>query len=161
MNRLNMKRYSFVITLCLLVFCTACGKKGDPLPQKVNQLFSLQNVFIIYNPEGTLSVQGTIVGAIQNVQAFTLELEAVEEDCIGCPFVPAEKHSETAQAVWGDRRHSQFSFSILPHTKSDVYRWRLVVYNAVSGLTNAVTPVYKVNKPFEETRDFVEIKQGS
>ena len=145
----------------MLVFCTACGKKGDPLPQKVNQLFSLQNVFIIYNPEGTLSVQGTIVGAIQNVQAFTLELEAVDEDCIGCPFVPVEKHSETAQAVWGDRRHSQFSFSILPHAKSNVYRWRLVVYNAVSGLTNAVTPVYKVNKPFEETRDFVEVKQGS
>lgn len=153
-----MKKYSFILALCLFILCAACGKKGDPLPQKVDQLFSLQNVFVVYNPEGTLSVQGTIVGALENVQAFTLELEAVEEDCIGCPFVPAEKHSQSAYEVWGGVRSSEFSFSVYPHERSTVYRWRLVVYNAVSGLTNAVTPVYKVNKPFEETRDFVEVK---
>ncbi len=159
MKNLNMKTYSFLMVLCLFILCAACGKKGDPLPQKVDQLFHLQNVFVIYNPEGTLSVQGTIGGAIENVQAFTLELEAVDEDCIGCPFVPAEKHSETAQEVWGNGRSSQFSFSVYPHVESNVYRWRLVVYNAVSGLTNAVTPVYKINKPFEEARDFVEISK--
>lgn len=153
-----MKKYCFFAVLCLILCCAACGKKGDPLPQKVDQLFSLQNVFVIYNPEGTLTVQGTIIGAVENVQAFTLELEAVDEDCIGCPFVPAEKHSETPQEVWGNSRNSQFSFSVLPHTQSNVYRWRLVVYNAVSGLTNAVTPVYKVNKPFEEIREYVEVK---
>lgn len=153
-----MKKYSFFVLCCLLIFCAACGKKGDPLPQKVDQLFSLQNVFVMYNPEGTLSVQGTVVGALENVQAFTLELEAVDENCIGCPFVPAEKYSKTPQEVWGDFRSSQFSFSVLPYTQSNTYRWRLVVYNAVSGLTNVVTPVYKVNKPFEETRDFVEVR---
>lgn len=153
-----MKKYHFFAVLCLIILCTACGKKGDPLPQKIDQLFSLQNVFVLYNPEGTLTVQGTLVGAIENVQAFTLELEAVDENCIGCPFVPAEKYSKTPQEVWGQGRSSQFSFSVLPHTKSNVYRWRLVVYNAVSGLTNAVTPVYKVNKPFEEIREYVEVK---
>lgn len=153
-----IKKYHFFAVLCLLICCVACGKKGDPLPQKVDQLFSLQNVFMVYNPEGTLSVQGALVGAIENVQAFTLEIEAVDEDCIGCPFVPAEKYAKTPQEVWGQGRSSQFAFSVLPHTQSNVYRWRLVVYNAVSGLTNAVTPVYKVNKPFEEIREYVEVK---
>lgn len=153
-----MKNFYFFAVLCLIILCAACGKKGDPLPQKVDQLFSLQNVFVVYNPEGTLTVQGKLVGAIENVQAFTLELEAVDENCIGCPFVPAEKHSEMPQEVWGASRSPQFSFSVLPHTQSNVYRWRLVVYNAVSGLTSAVTPVYKVNKPFEDTREYVEVK---
>lgn len=54
-----MKNFYFFAVLCLIILCAACGKKGDPLPQKVDQLFSLQNVFVVYNPEGTLTVQGT------------------------------------------------------------------------------------------------------
>lgn len=148
----------FFCLLCCLLAGAACGKKGDPLPQKVNQLFSLQNVFVTYNPEGTLTVQGTVAGSIQSVQAFTLELEAVEEDCIGCPFVPAEKYTQTPDEVWGGTRRADFSFTVLPHTGSTVYRWRLVVHNAVSGLPFAATPVYKVHKPIEDERNFVEVQ---
>lgn len=156
-----MKKYSFFTVLAVLCLCaalTACGKKGDPLPQKVDQLFSLQNVFMTYNPEGTLTVQGTVVGSVASVQAFTLQVEAVEEDCIGCPFVPAEKFSRRPEEVWGGIRSNDFSFTVFPHDKSTVYRWRLIVHNAVSGLPNAITPVYKVNKPIEDKREFVEVR---
>lgn len=128
------------------------------MPQKINQLFNLQNVFVTYNIEGTLTVQGTIAGALENVQAFSLELEAVEEDCIGCPFVPAEKYARIPEEVWGGIRSRDFSFTVFPHTMNTVYRWRLVVYNSVSGLPNVMTPVYKVNKPIEDIRSFVEVK---
>ena len=147
------KLFSLCCIVCL--FClVSCGKKGDPLPQKINQLFSLQNVFVTYNSEGTLTVQGSIVGALENVQAFSLELEAAAEDCIGCPFVPAEKYARIPEEVWGGVRAQDFGFTVFPHTMSTVYRWRLVVYNSVSGLPNVMTPVYKVNKP---TRNFVEV----
>ena len=136
------KLFSLCCIVCL--FClVSCGKKGDPLPQKINQLFSLQNVFVTYNSEGTLTVQGSIVGAL--------------EDCIGCPFVPAEKYARIPEEVWGGVRAQDFGFTVFPHTMSTVYRWRLVVYNSVSGLPNVMTPVYKVNKPIEDTRNFVEV----
>ncbi len=157
---MKKNRTVFFALLLFAVLTAACGKKGDPLPQKVDQLFSLQNVFVTYNPEGTLTVQGTVVGAIASVQAFSLELEAVDEDCIGCPFVPAEKYTQTPEEVWGGVRRADFGFTVYPHTRSTVYRWRLTVHNAVSGLPNAVTPVYKVHKPFDDERNFVEVRQA-
>lgn len=153
-----MKKYSLFFLIVLAVFAAACGKKGDPLPQKIDQVFSLQNVFMTYNPEGTLTVQGSVVGSLESVQAFLLEIEAVDENCIGCPFIPAEKYAKTPNEVWGDGRKKDFSFTVFPHTQSGAYRWRLVVHNSVSGLPNAVTPVYKVLKPIEDSRDFMEIK---
>ncbi len=150
------KLFSLCCIVCL--FClVSCGKKGDPLPQKINQLFSLQNVIVTSYSEGTLTGQGSIVGALENVQAFSLELEAAAEDCIGCPFVPAEKYARIPEEVWGGVRAQDFGFTVFPHTMSTVYRWRLVVYNSVSGLPNVMTPVYKVNKPIEDTRNFVEV----
>ena len=148
------------VLLMVFVFCfalVACGKKGDPLPQKVDKLFSLQDVFASVNPEGTLTVMGTVIGAKQNVQSFTLELEAVDEDCIGCPFVPAERYTKTPAETIVNTRTGEFSITVLPATKSSVYRWRIVARNSVSGLPSAVTPVFKVNKPFEDKRDFIEL----
>lgn len=155
-----MKKYcifNMFCVLCMFAALAACGKKGDPLPQKIDQLFSLQNVFMTYNPEGTLTVQGTVAGSVASVQAFVLQVEAVDEDCIGCPFVPAEKFTRRPEEVWGGNRRADFSFTVFPHEKSSVYRWRLIVHNSVSGLPNAATPVYKINKPFEDERNFVEI----
>ena len=112
------KLFSLCCIVCL--FClVSCGKKGDPLPQKINQLFSLQNVFVTYNSEGTLTVQGSIVGALENVQAFSLELEAAAEDCIGCPFVPAEKYARIPEEVWGGVRAQDFGFTVFPHRSEE------------------------------------------
>lgn len=153
-----MKKFSLLFLIVFAVFAAACGKKGDPLPQKIDQVFSLQNVFMTYNPVGTLTVQGSVVGAVESVQAFLLEIEAVDENCIGCPFIPAEKYAKTPGEVWGGARKKDFSFTVFPHTQSAAYRWRLVVHNSVSGLPNAVTPVYKVLRPVEDSRDFMEVK---
>ena len=152
-----MKRNFFVLFLLISIGLFACGKKGDPLPQKIDQLFSLQNVFANINPEGTITVMGTVVGSKENAQSFTLELEPIEEDCIGCPFVPTERFTKTPAEAMVNRGTGEFSITILPSTQSNIYRWRVVVRNSVSGLPSVVTPAFKVNKPFDDKRNFVEI----
>lgn len=135
----------------------ACGKKGDPLPQKIDQLFSLQNVFATINPEGTITVMGTVVGSKENAQSFTLELEPVDEDCIGCPFVPAERFTKTPAEALVNKEKGEFSITVLPSRVSNIYRWRVVVRNSVSGLPSVATPAFKVNKPFDDKRNFIEL----
>ena len=147
----------FAILFLFTVVISACGRKEAPLPQRIDQLYSFQNVYVYLNPVGSLTVVGTINGAKKNVQALVLEIEGYDETCSTCPFVPVESFSMNPREMWNDIVQSEFSFTVMPTKQFNVYRWRLVGHNGISGLPNVATPVLKVEIPIEDNRNFLEI----
>lgn len=148
---------SFFIVLMFSIGIVACGKKGPPLPQKINQLYSFQDVYVHLNSAGSLTVMGTINGARQNVQALVLEIEGYDENCSTCPFVPAESFAIDPRAVWDSNIPQEFSFTVMPTKQFVAYRWRVVGHNSILGLPTVVTPVLKAQTPIEDNRNFLEI----
>jgi len=147
--------FSFLVVFSITI--SACGRKAPPLPQKISQLYSFQNVYVYLNPAGSLTVAGSIAGARKNVQALVLEIEGYDENCSTCPFVPVESFDISAREMWNDEIPRDFSFSVMPTKQFKSYRWRLVGYNGISGLPNVATPVLKIQAPIEDDRDFIEI----
>ena len=155
------KQIMTIIGLAFLVVfsvaVSACGRKEPPLPQKINQLYSFQNVYVYLNPTGSLTIMGTISGARKNVQALVLELEGYDENCSTCPFVPVESFDINSREMWNNEIPREFSLTVMPTKQFKAYRWRLVGHNSISGLPNVTTPVLKVEAPIKDDRDFIEI----
>ena len=160
MNFLPKQIHLLISLTCLIVFSAmiaSCGRKGPPLPQKMSQLYSFQDVYVHQNPLGTLTIEGVINGARENVQALVLEIEGYDESCLTCPFVPAESFNIEFRETWNNTVPREFSFTVMPTKLFEQYRWRLIGHNNISGLPNVVTPVLKVQVPIEDSRPFVEI----
>ncbi len=160
MNIINTNK-SHLLIISIIIFSllalTSCGRKSAPLPQKINQLFSFQNVYVYADDVGTITVMGEISGAKQNVQALELQLEGYDETCPTCPFLPVESFSIRPADKWPSGIPNNFSFTIMPTKQFKSYRWRLVGYNHISGLPEVLTPVLKLEAPIEDNREFVEI----
>ena len=134
-------QYGLCLFCCLLLGTVlACGKKGDPLPQRIDQLFSWRNVFVTLTPEGGLSVAGSVSGAVRNVQSMKLEVEPLDDACPTCPFIPLEIFPVSLNEAWEGSGPS-FSFTVFPVTKASAYRWRLVGQNVVPSLPEVLSPV--------------------
>ena len=160
MNFLAKNRQIVASFVLLIIFSTimgACGRKGAPLPQKVDQLYSFQDVYVYQNSAGSLTVMGTINGARQNTQALVLEIEGYDENCSTCPFVPVESFPIDPRAEWNSDVPREFSFTIMPTKLFTAYRWRLVGHNSIAGLPTVATPVLKLEAPIVDTREFIEI----
>lgn len=140
--------HSSVFTFCLLICASllfiACGKKEAPLPQKIDHLFTFQNVYVYQNQVGSLTVMGTVTGARNNVQGLKLEIEGYDESCPTCPFVPAESFAIDPRNMWNSNMPTEFSFTVMPTMTSSSYRWRLTGYNVINGLPEVRTPVLNV-----------------
>lgn len=148
---------AFFIVLMFSIAIMACGKKGPPLPQKINQLYSFQDVYVHLNSVGSLTVMGTINGARRNVQALVFEIEGYDDSCPTCPFVPVESFVINPGTAWNNNTPKEFSFTVMPTKHSTAYRWRIIGHNSIVGLPTVVTPVLKVQAPIEDNRPFIEI----
>lgn len=137
-------KWSYITFIFICLVSIGCGRKSLPIPQKINQLFSLQDVFVYLNSDGTLTVQGKVRGAIINVQSILLELEPINENCPTCPFIPLEKFNKRSEMISLSTGH--FSFTVMPAKRVMTYRWRLVGYNIISGLPEVHSPVLTITK---------------
>ncbi len=157
MNKANKISLILIAIITISVFLGACGRKNAPLPQKVDQLFSFQNVYLYANEALTLTLMGEISGAKENVQTLELQLEGYDETCPSCPFMPLESFSIRPSDTWPNGLPNSFSFTVMPTSQAKSYRWRLVGHNSISGLPEVLTPVLKLEPPLVEDREFVEV----
>ncbi len=134
----------------------ACGKKEAPIPQKTDQLFSFQDVYVHMNEEGSLSVVGSINGTRKNVQALELQIEGYDEACPTCPFVPVEVFTVNPRETWEGIIPADFSFTVLPAKQFRAYRFRLIGHNNIAGLPQIMTSVLKIEAPIVDNRPYVE-----
>lgn len=127
------------LALCFLFTQTACGKKGAPLPQESDRYFAFQNISLQVNSVGALTVMGTVTGNIKNIQGITFEIEAFDETCPTCPFVPTQSVVLNARNIING--NGDFSETVFPAQKADGYRWRLVGHNLYAGVPDVRSPV--------------------
>lgn len=147
--------------LCLGLLVSACGKKGDPMPQDQKNLFAWKSADAYFTQSGCLAVTASMTGATRNVDGFTIELEplappsdpnlppelaSVPDTCEGCPFTPRETKEVTpGEAIPGDES-TRYVFNYCPALKADAYRWRLVARNVFLSFPYALTPIKTVRK---------------
>lgn len=149
-----MKKWQIsLIFLCILsgVFI-GCGKKELPKPSLVSDAFIWQNVNAV-PVDSCLFISGEVGGSAENLGLILLEVQGIDDDCLGCPFVP-----EMAEKTYADdvmlMNSNTFQMKYCPLVKSDTYRWRLVGINKIYGMTDLPTPVMTLEmkeEVYEET----------
>ena len=155
-----MKRCSAFWGACLaaLVLCSAlvlagCGRKGDPVPDFSRDEFSFATLGAEAAADGSITFQGTVSGASQNLEYMVLEMQAVDgELCEGCPFLAQDVHRVDSRDAWESDSGSSFSFVYRPVFPGSAYRWRITGYNLYSGLPPVVSPMQTVfmnGSPYE------------
>lgn len=135
---------ALVLVLVLLTGAAGCGKKGAPMPDYSNQLFSWRNVFATLSDDGCVSVSGSVGGEAQNLAFMVLEIEPLDASCAGCPFVSQETYRVDSADAWESPDGQTFRFAYCPTARSDAYRWRLVGRNVFTSLPAVSTPVRAV-----------------
>jgi len=150
-----MKHRERVWIMALLLVLCACGKKGPPMPDYSDRLFSWQNVFAVMTDDGCIGVSGTVEGAARNLAEIVLELQPLgsSEDCATCPFMPADFHRVSAADAVESPDGRTFRFTYCPSsavpfaTDGHSWRWRVAGRNVFYGLPPVLTPVRLVQSP--------------
>ena len=126
--------------LCILSFAGGCGKKGMPQPKDSSQAFTFARV-TTSSAGDCLTVQGKLQGTVKNVEAISLELEAIGADfnCPTCPFRPSERQ-DYSKAEAGLLNEDTFSVQYCPRSGASSYRWRMIGKNVFQNLDYAVSP---------------------
>lgn len=140
-SALCLVRQGSLILLVLLLVVAGCGKKGLPVPDYSQQMFSWRNVFAVMSEDGCISISGSVSGETRNLAFMVLDLEPLEASCAGCPFVAQESFRMDPADAWESPDGQTFRFVYCPAARSDVYRWRLVGHNVFSSLPAVSTPV--------------------
>lgn len=137
--------YLVTLLICAMMTFTGCGRKGDPVPDFSRDEFSFATLSSEAAADGTITFQGTVSGASQNLEYMVLEMQAVDgELCEGCPFLAQEQHRVDSRDAWESENGSAFSFVYRPVFPGNVYRWRLIGHNLYSGLPDVVSPMQTV-----------------
>ena len=148
--RKGMKRCSvffgaFLAAVVLIFALTGCGRKGAPVPDYSRDEFSFASLNAEAAADGTITFQGTVSGAAQNLEYMILEMQAVDgELCEGCPFLPQDQYRVDSRDAWENESGSSFSFVYRPVFSGSAYRWRLTGHNLYSGLPDVVSPMQTV-----------------
>ena len=133
------------LLICLMLVLVGCGRKGDPVPDYSLDEFAFGALSAEAAADGTVTFQGTVTGASQNLEFMVLEMQAVDgELCEGCPFLAQDQHRVDARDAWENETGSSFSFVYRPVFPGRVYRWRLTGHNLYSGLPDVVSPMQTV-----------------
>ena len=139
-------------TLKTLAFCiclwaalaAGCGKKGAPLPDVKEDVFSFSACSAMLSVGG-LHVECRLAGAVRNLEYAVLELEPVDgELCSGCPFTAVEQKRFEAGELRDESAADRISLSYRPARMAESYRWRLVGHNTISGLPDVDSDVATV-----------------
>ena len=134
-----------LIALCAALVVAGCGRKGDPVPDFSRDEFSFASLSAEAAADGTITFQGTVSGAAQNLEYMVLEMQAVDgELCEGCPFLAQEQHRVDSRDAWENETGSAFSFVYRPVFPGSAYRWRLIGHNIYSGLPDVVSDMQTV-----------------
>lgn len=148
--RNGMKRFSvfsgaWLVALALVIAVAGCGRKGDPVPDFSRDEFSFAALNAEAAADGTITFQGTVSGAAQNLEYMILEMQAVDgELCEGCPFLAQDQYRVDSRDAWESENGSTFSFVYRPVFSGSAYRWRLTGHNLYSGLPDVVSPMQTV-----------------
>ena len=134
-----------LIALCAALVVAGCGRKGDPVPDYSRDEFSFASLSAEAAADGTITFQGTVSGAAQNLEYMVLEMQAVDgELCEGFPFLPQDQYRVDSRDAWESNSGSSFSFVYRPVFSGSAYRWRLIGHNLYSGLPDVVSPMQTV-----------------
>ena len=146
-----MKKLTMLLIMMLLALpLSACGKKGLPIPQDAQNMFSWSaakgEAFTAeYNGNVVrcLRVTADLAGASNRVERFLLEVEPQGADiCEGCPFLPAEITEIEPDSFISAQGFTRYTFSYCPTKQSDAYRWRLAAHSIFKGAPYAFSKVY-------------------
>ena len=133
--------------LCIFLMAAlaaGCGKKGDPLPDVAEDVFTFSACTATLRGGG-LNVECRLAGAVRNLEYAVLELEPVDgELCSGCPFTAVEQKRFEAGELRDESEADRISLSYRPARVTDAYRWRLVGHSTVSGLPDVESEVTTV-----------------
>ncbi len=134
MKNKSVKQAAAALVCALALLSPGCGKKGDPLPDISDDIFSFTDCKAhLYG--GALEIEGNIKGAHSNVEYIVLELQPEDgELCTGCPFLAQESERFDAAVLWQDKNSPHIALTYRPLTLAQSYRIRLSGHNAKSGL---------------------------
>lgn len=149
--RLAIACLSFIFILQL----QACGRKGLPEPAINSELFSWHNVSAAPGSRSCINIHGEVSGSYSNLSSVVLELQPIDESCLGCPFVPMESHTLPATEI-GLQGGSRFNITYCPTTPSTEYRWRLTGKNRVPATPSIQTPVRVITMPQDTLQEILE-----
>lgn len=145
MKRCSVFSGAWLVALALVIAVAGCGRKGAPVPDYSRDEFSFATLHAEAAADGTVTFQGTVSGASQNLEYMVLEMQAVDgELCEGCPFLPQDQYRVDSRDAWENASGSSFSFVYRPVFSGSVYRWRLTGHNLYSGLPDVVSPMQTV-----------------
>lgn len=151
----------FVTLFCIAVLVAACGRKTDPQPEDIKNLFTWQNTEAHFVNNDCLIINGKMSGATRNVDGFTLELEplkshddsnlppelaALPDSCEGCPFTPRERSEIRPQKSVSENNGITYTFSYCPAIHAKGYRWRIVARNIFLAFPFAISQIQTIQK---------------
>ncbi|WP_294559120.1 hypothetical protein [uncultured Mailhella sp.] len=132
-------------SFCVLMVFTGCGRKGAPVPDYSVDEFAFGALKAEAAADGSITFQGTVTGASQNLEYMVLEMQAVDgELCEGCPFLAQDQYRIDSRDAWESDSGSSFSFVYRPVFSGEAYRWRLIGHNLYSGLPDVTSPMQTV-----------------
>ncbi len=140
-----MKNIVLLFSFCILICICSCGYKTLPSPSNNSELFSFHNVNgnIINN---TLAISGQILGNAENLSSIRVEIQAITEDCIACPFVSEFSEEFYAKTIL-DYKNNVFMINYtLFNNNITEYRWRIVAKNYIFGIEEIYSPIYITKK---------------
>jgi hypothetical protein len=147
-----------MLSLSLITFSllTACGKYGDPQPEKSMRSFDWEKVNItpayvnLSAPvNDCLDVTALMTGVYTNLDSVILELANIDkpEDCSDCPFRPTESYILDNLSQAFNRQSGTLNFSYCPGKQSKAYRARIIGTNIYNTARHAVSPEQMVVMP--------------
>ena len=132
-------------SFCVFVLFGGCGRKGAPIPDYSVDEFAFGALRAEAAADGSITFQGTVTGASQNMEYMVLEMQAVDgELCEGCPFLAQDQYRVDSRDAWESENGSSFSFVYRPAFKGEIYRWRIIGRNVYAGLPEVASPMQTV-----------------
>ncbi len=131
------------ILTCLSILLIACGKKGLPEPDLIEDLFTWQNISAA-SIENCISVSGQLQGNVENVMSVNMEVQGLTEACVDCSFVAEMNEVYEPQEIF-DNKSNVFQLNYCPTREYDEYRLRIVGNNKVLGLPQVTSQIIILN----------------
>ena len=145
-----MKHLLAFLLILALPLCSACGKKGLPVPPGTPDTVTISGAkatmdtrLIKGRPVRCLTILTDLTGSINSLDEFMLELEPLtDETCLGCPFLPSETGIPTSTDIIHASNLTRYTLEYCPKEQASDYRWRLTAKHKEADTPNTLGKIY-------------------